>query len=271
MCRRISATSVSAMRSRTTCGSSSLASAASVPVGRLDDRPGLVERVPGVLLMMADGQPDSPGGPRGKGPGAFAVCGSFLAQYASSRVLTSSPTPLKTWWVLIILSSCGHASLRLIGRARLRDRAVLRLSRKRNAELPLEMMFQPERAQGLPSAGELRRLPRIGVGKATAAGSPKCPSLAAGTTECHPGLAGESLALPVGLRSIDCDPSTQPLVPWDDETDRCKGPFRRLPPGTIIAFGESGSSAGRSVKVNFGKRNAGRSHRFDFQLLRRQS
>jgi CheY-like chemotaxis protein len=56
-----------------------------------------------------------------------------------------------------------------------------------------------------------------------AAGSPKCPSLVAGTTECHPELAGESLALPVGLRSIDCDPCTQPLVPWDDETDRCTG------------------------------------------------
>jgi His Kinase A (phospho-acceptor) domain len=54
---------------------------------------------------------------------------------------------------------------------------------------------------------------RIGVGKATAAGSPKCPSLVAGTTECHPGLAAESLAIPVGLRSIDCDPATQPLVP----------------------------------------------------------
>ncbi len=153
-----------------------------------------------------------------------------------------------------------------------RDRAVLRLSRKRNAELPLEMMFQPEKgARSLPSAGELRRLPRIGVGKATAAGSPKCHSLAAGTTECQPELAGESLALPVGLRGIDCDPSTQPLVPWDDETDRCKGSFRRLPPGTIIAFGESAPSARRSVKVNFGKRNAGQSHRFDFQLLRRQS
>ena len=72
----------------------------------------------------------------------------FAGSGASSRVLTSLPTPLKTWWVLIILSSCGHASLRLIRRARLRNGAVLRLSRKRNAELPLEMMFQPERAQG---------------------------------------------------------------------------------------------------------------------------